>query len=186
MGQEVHPSGEASDDSLIKAISRGDRHAIAMLYRRHHVRVYRFALRITGDPSLTEDIVSDVFLEVWRHASRFKARAQVSTWLLGIRRNKSLLAIKRRSGLQSQRGPIEIEDPADNPGVRVEKSDRSVAIRRGLLQLPAVQREVIDLVYYHHKSVKDVAKIVGASEGTVKTRMFYAQGDEARLTRFLA
>src|SRR6476660_8560218 len=67
--REAYPLGtDASDEALIKAIARFDRHAMAVLYRRHHVRVYRFALRVTGDASLAEDIVSEVFFEVWRHA----------------------------------------------------------------------------------------------------------------------
>jgi RNA polymerase sigma-70 factor (ECF subfamily) len=173
---EAHPLGtDASDEALIKAIARSDHHAMAVLYRRHHVRVYRFALRVTGDASLAEDIVSEVFFEVWRHADRFKSRAEVSTWLLAIARNKGVTAVKRRSGQQLDLKTLEIEDPADDPEVLINKSDRSEAIQRCLSQLSAVQREVIDLVYYHEKSVGDVAKIVGVPASTVKTRMFYAR-----------
>jgi RNA polymerase sigma-70 factor (ECF subfamily) len=167
--REPHPLGtDASDEALIKAIARSDRHAMAVLYGRHHVRVYRFALRVTGDASLAEDIVSEVFLEVWRHADRFKSRAQVSTWLLAIARNKGVTAVKRRSDQQLDVETLEIDDPADDPEVLINKSDRSEAIRRCLSQLSAAQREVIDLVYYHEKSVGDVAKIVGAPASAVK------------------
>ena len=175
-GREAHPlETDASDEALIRAIARSDRHAMAVLYRRHHVRVYRFALRVTGDASLAEDIVSEVFFEVWRHADGFKSRAQVSTWLLAIARNKGAAAVKRRSGQQLDVETLEIEDPADDPDVLINKSDRSEAIPRCLTQLSPVQREVIDLVYYHEKSVGDVAKIVGVPASTVKTRMFYAR-----------
>jgi len=116
-----------------------------------------------------------VFLDVWRQADRFKARAQVSTWLLAIARNKSFSEVKRRSENQLDRKTIEIRDPADNPEISVHKKDRGEAIRRCLSQLPAVQREVIDLVYYRQKSVADVAKIVEVPASTVKTRMFYAR-----------
>jgi RNA polymerase sigma-70 factor, ECF subfamily len=124
---------------------------------------------------LAEDIVSEAFFEVWRHADRFKSRAEVSTWLLAIARNKGVTAVKRRSGQQLDLKTLEIEDPADDPEVLINKSDRSEAIQRCLSQLSAVQREVIDLVYYHEKSVGDVAKIVGVPASTVKTRMFYAR-----------
>jgi RNA polymerase sigma-70 factor, ECF subfamily len=174
--QEVHPLGtDASDEALINAIGRGDRHAMALLYRRHHVRVYRFALRVTGDTTLAEDVVSDVFLDVWRQADRFKSRAQVSTWLLAIARNKSLSAVKRRSDKQLDRETIEIEDPADDPEILVHNGDRREVIQKCLSQLSAVQREVIDLVYYHEKSVAEVAEIVGVPASTVKTRMFHAR-----------
>jgi DNA-directed RNA polymerase specialized sigma24 family protein len=69
---------DPSDKALIKAIGRADQHAMALLYKRYNVKVYRFAFRIIGDTTLTEDIVSDVFLEVWRCADGFKAKARVS------------------------------------------------------------------------------------------------------------
>ena len=116
--REAHPLGtDASDEALIKAIARSDRHAMAVLYGRHHVRVYRFALRVTGDASLAEDIVSEAFFEGWRHADRFKSRAQVSTWLLAIARNKGVTAVKRGSNQQLDVEMLEIEDPTYDPEV---------------------------------------------------------------------
>ena len=175
-GREAHPRGtDASDEALIKAIGQRDRHAMAVLYGRHHVRVYRFALRVTGDATLAEDIVSDVFLEVWRHADRFKSKAQVSTWLLGIARSKGITAVRRHGDGHLDVDTLEIEDLADDPEVLISKSDRRNAIQRALSQLSVAQREVIDLVYYHEKSVGEVAEIIGVPAGTVKTRMFYAR-----------
>ena len=175
-GREAHPLGtDASDEALIKAIGQRDRNAMAVLYGRHHVRVYHFALRVTGDATLAEDIVSDVFLEVWRHADRFKSKAQVSTWLLAIARNKGITAVRRHCDEHLEVNALEIKDPADDPEVLISKSDRRKAIQRALLQLSAAQREVIDLVYYHEKSVGEVAKIIGIPVSTVKTRMFYAR-----------
>jgi RNA polymerase sigma factor (sigma-70 family) len=89
-----------SDEALIAAIAQGDRHAMELLYGRHNVRVYRFILRMTGDAASAEDLVSEVFLEVWRHADGFGARSQVSTWLLAIARNKTLSAFRRHSDEQ--------------------------------------------------------------------------------------
>jgi RNA polymerase sigma-70 factor (ECF subfamily) len=166
----------ASDDELIKAIALGDRHAMEVLYSRHHVRVYRFSLRITGNATLSEDIVSEVFLDVWRCAHGFKASSQVSTWLLAIARNKSLSAVRRRVDAPLDDDKVTtIEDPADDPEVLLHNKDRSALIRDCLSQLSAAQREVMDLVYYHEKSVEEVAQIVGAPASTVKTRMFYAR-----------
>jgi RNA polymerase sigma-70 factor (ECF subfamily) len=166
---------DASDEALIKAIGRGDRHAMALLYGRHHLKVYRFALRITSDPASAEDVVSDVFLDVWRRAGAFKARAQVSTWLLAIARNKSFSALRRASAEHLDCATIEVSDPSDNPEVLMHKKGRSEVIRKCLSKLSAVQREVIDLVYYHEKSVAEVARIVGVPANTVKTRMFHAR-----------
>ena len=66
------------------------------LYSRHKVRVYRYTLRLIGDAAAAEDITSEVFLEVWRHADTFKAKSRVSTWILGVARYKALSALRRR------------------------------------------------------------------------------------------
>jgi RNA polymerase sigma-70 factor, ECF subfamily len=74
-----------------------------------------------------------------------------------------------------------IEDPSDDPGAALEKKDKSAMLRKCLTGLSAEHREVIDLVYYHEKSVEEVAEIVGIPENTVKTRMFYARKKLAEL-----
>lgn len=177
-------SVDTSDEALIGAVAGGDRPALEVLYARHNVRVYRFVLRIVGNDALAEDIVSDVFLEVWRHAERFSARSQVSTWLLAIARNKALSALRRRScDHLDEQAAAAIEDPADGPDVAVQAKDRSVALRTCLSQLSATQREVIDLAYYHEKSIEEVAQIVGVPENTVKTRMYYARRRMAELLK---
>src|SRR5215471_18863562 len=80
---------ELTDEALIRAIAGGQRSAMHTLYARHSARVYRFVLRLTGDPSLSEDVVSEVFLETWRQAAGFRAKSQAATWLLAIARNKA-------------------------------------------------------------------------------------------------
>jgi RNA polymerase sigma-70 factor, ECF subfamily len=165
-----------SDEGLIEAIAQGDRHAMGLLYGRHSLRVYRFILRMTGDASLAEDLVSEVFLEVWRHADGFQARSQVSTWLLAIARNKMLSAFRRHCDEQlDDQGVAAIEDPADDPEISIQKKDRRALIQKCLSQLSTAHREVVDLVYYHEKTLEEVARIVGAPLSTVKTRMFYAR-----------
>ena len=85
-----------SDDVLIGRIATGDRLAMQVLFARHHVRVYRFVLRLVRDELVAEDLISEVFLDVWRQAGRFEGRSQVSTWLLAIARFKALSALRRR------------------------------------------------------------------------------------------
>src|ERR1700693_4171378 len=84
------------DESLIERIARGDKLAMQVLFVRHHVRVYRFVLRLVRSETAAEDLIADVFLDVWRQASKFEARSQVSTWLLAIARFKALSALRRR------------------------------------------------------------------------------------------
>ena len=171
-----------SDEALIVAIADGDRRAMQALYQRHNVRIYRFLLRLTNDASVAEDLVSEVFIDVWRQAENFKAQAQVSTWLFSIARHKALSVLRRRSDAQlEEQVACAIEDPADGPETIVGNEDRSAVIQSCLAQLSAPHREVIDLVYYHDKSVDEVARIVGIPASTVKTRMFYARKQMGKL-----
>ena len=176
--------GPTSDQSLIAAIGRGDRSAMTALYGRYHVRLYRFILRIIGNAATAEDVLSDVFLSVWQNAASFRSDSQVSTWLLAIARNRSYCAMRRRSEEQLEDDEAEeTEDLADTPEMALERMDRGTMMRRCLSRLSADQREVIDLVYYHDKSVAETAKITGVSVNTVKTRMFYARRRMAKLLR---
>jgi RNA polymerase sigma-70 factor (ECF subfamily) len=173
-----------SDEVLIGRIASGDRLAMQVLFARHHVRVYRFVLRLVRDQAGAEDLISEVFLDVWRQAGKFEGRSAVSTWLLAIARFKALSALRRRTDVELDDETAEaIEDTSDTPEVTLEKKDKSAVIRKCLEKLSAEHREIIDLVYYHEKSVEEVAAIVGIPENTVKTRMFYARKKLADLLK---
>jgi RNA polymerase sigma-70 factor (ECF subfamily) len=165
-----------SDEALIGRIATGDKVAMQVLFARHHVRVYRFVLRLVRDQTKAEDLISEVFLDVWRQAGKFEARSAVSTWLLAIARYKALSALRRRPDEElDEETAAAIEDPGDNPETALEKKDKGEILRKCLTALSPEHREIIDLVYYHEKSVEEVAEIVKIPENTVKTRMFYAR-----------
>ena len=171
-----------SDEVLIGRIAKGDRLAMQVLFARHHVRVYRFVLRLVGNPTVAEDLISEVFLDVWRQADRFEGRSAVSTWMLAIARFKALSVLRKRPDEELDEETAEtIEDTSDNPEVSLQKKDKSAVLRQCLEKLSPEHREIIDLVYYHEKSVEEVAEIVKIPENTVKTRMFYARKKLAEL-----
>jgi len=173
-----------SDETLIGRIASGDRLAMQVLFARHHVRVYRFVLRMVRDESVAEDLISEVFLDVWRQAGRFEGRSAVPTWLLAIARFKALTALRRKPDEELDEEAAEaIEDESDDPEIVLAKKDKGAAIRKCLGGLSVEHREIIDLVYYHEKSVEEVAEIVGIPENTVKTRMFYARKRLAELLK---
>jgi len=165
-----------SDEVLIGRIANGDRLAMQVLYARHHVRVFRFVVRLVRDEPTAEDLISEVFLDVWRQAGKFEARSAASTWLLAIARFKALSAMRRKPEEElDEETAGAVEDPADDPEVTVQKKDKGEILRKCLGALSPEHREIIDLVYYHEKSVEEVAGMVGIPEATVKTRMFYAR-----------
>jgi len=173
-----------ADELLISRIARGDRLAMQVLFARHHVKVYRYVLRLMRDEMAAEDVISEVFLDVWRQASRFEGRSAVSTWLIAIARFKALSVMRKRreEGLDDETAEA-VEEPSDNPELSAAKLDKGEKLRQCLAALSPEHREVIDLVYYHEKSVQEVARIVGIPENTVKTRMFYARKKLGELCR---
>ncbi|MGA2125871.1 MAG: sigma-70 family RNA polymerase sigma factor [Xanthobacteraceae bacterium] len=172
------PSAETrvtSDDVLMERIAAGDRLAMQVLVVRHHVRMFRFVLGLVKDRTVAEDLIGDVFLDVWRQAHTFEARCAVATWLLSIARNKALSALRSRRTHDPLDEASTIEDPQAGPEALVQIKDRGEIIRRCLEALSPEHREIVDLAYYHEKTIDEVAEIVGIPLSTVKTRMFYAR-----------
>ncbi len=161
-----------SDLEVVKRIAGGDKRALETLYVKHSDRTFKFLVRLTADRSAAEDLTHDVFLEVWKGASRFEARSSVATWILSIARYKAFDVRRKRRNLTEQDLPGRAEP---TPEMTAMQSSSGNYMRECLTQLSGEHREIIDLVYYHEKSVKEVSEILGIPENTVKTRMFYAR-----------
>jgi RNA polymerase sigma-70 factor, ECF subfamily len=175
-------ASDTSDLELVRSIAAGDKQAMQILFARHNVRVFRFLARFIGDKLAAEDLVSEVFLDVWRQAGRFQGRSQVATWLLAIARNKALSALQRRSNEElDEHAAAALEAPQDGPEVTLQNRQKAEVLLNCLRQLSRAHREVINLVYYHEKSIDEVAEIIGIPQNTVKTRMFYARKRIAEL-----
>src|SRR5256884_3755117 len=168
----------SSDEILVERIAAGNKLAMQVLFARHRTYVYRWLLRFVSNETLAEDLLSEVFLDVWRQAGRFQCRSSVSTWLMSIARHKALSARRRRTeGVElDEKIETTIADPANDPEVALQ-------VRRTLTRLSPDHRQVIDLVYYHEKSVDEVAHILDVPPATVKTRMFYARKKLAELVK---
>ncbi|MCA1363809.1 MULTISPECIES: sigma-70 family RNA polymerase sigma factor [Bradyrhizobium] len=182
--QSIIAAQATSDDMLLASIADGNRTAMHILYCRHNVRVYRFILRIVRDATTAEDLVSQVFLDVWRTAGQFQGRSQVSTWLLSIARFKALTAMRQRRFEDIDQEDVrQIPDGCDTPETSLDRSDTSAILRACVQKLSPAHREIINLVYYHEKSVEEVGQIIGIPQSTVKTRMFYARKQLADLLK---
>ena len=155
----------SSDKALIRLIVAGDQSAMRALFARYRVALYRWLLRLVDDGALAEDLLSEVFLDVWRQAASFEARSSVSTWLLAIARYKALSARRRRTDAELDEATVStVPDIADDPESFLQKKNRAEALRQSLPRLSPQHREVIDLAYYHGKSVKEIAEIVSDRE----------------------
>src|SRR6266550_4464364 len=172
----------SSDEILIERIAAGNKLAMQALFARHRTYVYRWLLRFVSNETLAEDLLSEVFLGVWRQAARFECRSSVSTWLLSIARHKALSARRHRTEAElDEKIQATVADPANDPEVALQEKNRDELLRGALTRLSPEHRQVIDLVYYHEKSVDEVAQILDVPAATVNTRMFYARKKLAEL-----
>ena len=175
-GDNRHLAAVETDDALIRRIAGGDKVAMQVLFTRHHVRVGRFVLRLVRNHALAEDVVNGTFFDVWRQAGKFNSESAVSTWLLAIARFKALSELRRRSNKKPDGETALVEeDPADDPEVAILKKNKSEILRQCLKMLSLDHQEMIDLIYYHEKSIDEVAEIVRIPRNTVKTRAYYAR-----------
>src|ERR1700741_5063910 len=144
--RELSANPATSDEILIGRIANGDRLAMQVLFARHHVRVYRFVLRLVREEATAEDLISEAFLDVWRQAGRFEGRSQVSTWLLSIARFKALSMLRRRTEAElEETTEAAVQDLSDNPDVALQKKDKAALLRRCLERLSSEHREIMDL-----------------------------------------
>ena len=174
----------SSDATLVNRIAAGDKLAMQALFARHRTLVYRWLLRFVGNETNAEDLLSEVFLDVWRQAGRFEGRSSVSTWLISIARFKALSARRRRTEAElDEKIETTVADAADDPEAALQEKNRGELLRRALTKLSPEHREIIDLVYYHEKSIDECAHILGIPAATVKTRMFYARKKLAELVK---
>src|SRR5208337_1655463 len=122
-------------------------------FTRHRTRVFRFILRIVGSRALAEDVLSEVFLDVWRKAHRFEGRSTASTWLLAIARHKALTSVRgMRTEPLADELARKLPDASLDPEGELAEHDRVAACRHALLALSPEHRAIIDLVYYQEKS----------------------------------
>jgi RNA polymerase sigma-70 factor (ECF subfamily) len=164
---------------LLARIEQSDEAAFRELYRAFSRKLYAYTLRQLGDPAQAEEIVSDTLFEVWRAPTRFRGDSQFSTWLIGIARNKVLMAFRSRK-------PDTLHDDLDAVSEVVANDDqsafdmlaqreRSEGVRTCMDKLSTEHRECIHLVFYEGLSLAEVASLQACPENTVKTRLFHAR-----------
>jgi RNA polymerase sigma-70 factor (ECF subfamily) len=170
---------DAYDSHLVRAIATGDTQAMDTLYERHGLGVLNYLLGQLADRQQAEEVLQDVMLAVWKGAASFRGDSQVRTWLLGIARHRALNARQR------QRTPSEPlnEDIKAEPHETLEGDSSRMHIQRGLRQLPAEQRETLELIFYHGMSGPEAAALLGVSPGTVKSRLHRAKAALRELLR---
>lgn len=165
-----------ADEDLMQLVAEGDAGAFAVLYERHANVAFSLAFRMCGKAAITEEVVQDAFLSLWRGGSRYdRTRGSVRTWVLGIVHNRAVDALRR--GTVHDRGRISdegIEERLEAPertDQEVGRRDEAREIRAALEDLPTEQSQVIELAYYGGFTHSEIATMLDTPIGTVKGRM---------------
>lgn len=161
----------------IRQIAQGDERAFEQLFRCYAPRIFRFALGYLNDCSLAEEVVQETMIAVWKSAKHYREQSQVSSWILGIARNKALdRARARQREPELLRKKLEQRASARaTPEQIVQRETQIARVRAALEKLSPEHREVLMLSFYNDLSYAEIAQILGCPEGTVKSRVYYAK-----------
>ena len=173
---EHTPLEREGDEDLLGRIAEGETAALEVLFRRRQRNVYRFALHLTGSPSMADDVTQDVFVAVVRDAARFeRGRAAVPAWLCGIARNfvRRRLAVDRGSTSIDADEGLEAALPAASPDPLADLTSAEAveSLRRAVLTLPLRYREVLVLCDLQESTYLDAAAALECPVGTVRSRL---------------
>jgi RNA polymerase sigma-70 factor, ECF subfamily len=172
-------ASQCDDYELMQRIARGDAAALAVLYDRHSALVQAICLRIVRDRGEAEDLLIDIFWEIWQRGQRYDpARGAPVTYLLTVARSRSLDRLRssehRAAALDDRNAPAAKEDQrvgGDDPAAGLLSGENCARVREALAGLEAVQREAIELSFYDGLSHSQIAAKLDKPLGTVKTHI---------------
>jgi len=173
----ARPQSDAEEAALVRAVAGGDERAFASLYDRYSPILFGLLVRILHSRAEAEDVLQEVFLQVWQQARSFDAsRGRAFTWLVTLARSRAIDRLRaldsreraaRRSAADATPPASGGEEWADDAAARAE---RAAAVRGALAELPEEQRQVLLLAYLDGMSQSEIAAAKGQPLGTVKTR----------------
>lgn len=164
-----------SDITLLQQIAGGEEDALHGLYTAYGQSMYVYALRLLRDPSSAEEAVQESLVAVWQGAKNYRGESRLITWLLGIVHHKSLNLLRKRVDLSLDDQQTIFPSTEELPGHQVETRDRLRLVQEGMQQLPLEQRSALELVFFHHLSMDEAARVLDCPTGTVKSRLFSAR-----------
>jgi RNA polymerase sigma factor (sigma-70 family) len=164
-----------TDESLMRAVRDGEVGKLGVLFERHHVAVFDFLCRMTGDRAAAEDMVQDVFVRMLKYRASYRDDGRFETWMFRIARNARADYFRVRGSAQFIRAD-DVDPPAETPGPArlFELGEETALIRRALLLLREDRRELIILTRYRGMKHDAIAELLGVDVGTVKVRIHRA------------
>ncbi len=171
-----------SDNELMLKVRSGDIDRLGLIFERYNKPLFGYFVKLTGRTDISEDLVQNVFLRIMKYRDRYRGDGSFSTWIYKIAHNIFIDFIRKRKKLElsediNEWTNIEDEGSTDEEALKNEKLE---ILQRALMKLPAGKREILTLKRYHELKYKEIAEILGCSEGAVKVRIFRAM-DELRI-----
>jgi RNA polymerase sigma-70 factor (ECF subfamily) len=167
-------SGTSAIDEAMQQVASGDRAAFARLYDLVAPLVYGIALRVVRDPAIAEEVTQEAFVTVWRQAARFDSgRGTAKSWICAIAHRRAVDSVRHEQALRDReaRAQAAPETVTETPEVVAEAAAERDRVRAALARLSDVQRDALHLAYFEGRTYREVAELLGAPLGTVKTRM---------------
>ena len=180
---------DVSDEELISSIAQSDQKAMESFYHRFSSCVYQFAFKVLANPSDANEVMNEVMMEVWKKAHTFNGKSKVRTWLLSITHNKAVDTVRKKSKHDSNDDIDSAYDIASECNLELAQqgAEHTSHIKYCMNTLKNAHRQVVYLTFFEGLSYSDIAGIVDAPAGTIKTRMMHAKNQlMACLSRCMA
>ncbi|VAW00075.1 RNA polymerase ECF-type sigma factor [hydrothermal vent metagenome] len=167
--------GDASLAQLLTYMAGGDKAAFAEFYRQLEKPVFRFIAKKLNDPVEANDILHEVFMDVWRSAGKFEGRSKVKTWVFGIAYRKTMDHFRKYSRLTVTDEMPDLADDSSDANTCLAASQEAEHLKFCMDGLKPEHRTVIDLAFYEDMTYGEISKVANVPEGTIKTRIFHAK-----------
>ena len=159
------------DDKLMNAVRGGDERKLAVLFERHHAKLYRYYLRMTGDNQWSEDLVQEVFFRMLKYRETYRQECGFTTWMYRIARNAHIDQMRKR------KWEVALEEGWDGParsGLDLGERQEIDFVRQALQRLPPEKRELLVLSRFQGMKYEQIAELLDCEVGAVKVRVFRA------------
>ena len=160
---------------LMRQIVKGDKRAFAKLYRELETPTLRFIQSRLNDPFEANDILHDVFMEIWRSAGKFEGRSMVRTWVFGIAYRKTMDAFRKKKRVEVWSDIPEQPDPSESADMVLNATQEARHLRSCIDCLSSEHRLAISLAFYEDMTYEEIAEVAGVPSGTIKSRVFHAK-----------
>lgn len=171
-----------NDTTLMEMVRDGKVEKLAILFERHHVKLYNFFLRITWSQGLSEDLVQEVFCRILKYRNTYRAESKFTTWLYQIARNTHIDHLRKvKEELPIEEQWVETESTDSNPEEEVEQEQDIQFIREALARLPLKKREILLLSRFQNLKYKEIAELMDCQIGTVKATVHRAIKDLSKI-----